>query len=85
MVKLSWAAPAEREDNTAFPLSKISSYKIYYGSTQGVYTNSVTINDSTAVAHILTNLSSGTYYFVMTTIDTEGLESQYSIEVIIAI
>ncbi len=81
-VSLSWTAPAEREDNTALSLSEIASYKIYYGSAQGQYTNSVAINDSTATGHIFTNFSSGTYYFVITTIDTDGRESQYSTEVV---
>ncbi len=80
-VSLSWVAPAEREDNTALSLSEIASYKIYYGSTQGQYTNSVAINDSTATGHTFTSFSSGTYYFVITTIDTDGRESKYSPEV----
>ena len=80
-VSLSWVAPAEREDNAALSLSEIASYKIYYGSTQGQYTNSVAINDSTATGHTFTSFSSGTYYFVITTIDTDGRESQHSAEV----
>ncbi len=81
-VSLSWIAPAEREDNTALLLSEIASYKIYYSSTQGQYTNSVPVNDSTATGHTFTNFSSGTYYFVITTIDTDGRESKYSPEVV---
>ena len=81
-VSLSWVAPAEREDNTALSLSEIARYKIYYSLTQGQYTNSLVINDFTATGHTFTNFSSGTYYFVITTIDTDGRESQYSPEVI---
>ena len=81
-VNLSWVAPAEREDNTALSLSEIARYKIYYSLTQGQYTNSVVINDSTATGHTFTSFSSGTYYFAITTIDTEGRESKYSPEVI---
>ena len=81
-VSLSWVAPAEREDNTAILLSEIASYKIYYSSTQGQYTNNIVINDSTATGHTFTNFSSGTYYFVITTIDTDGRESKYSPEVV---
>ena len=81
-VSLSWVAPAAREDTTALSLSDIAGYKIYYGTTQGQYSSSVTISDSTAVGHTFTNFSSGTYYFVMTTIDTDGRESTYSAEVV---
>ncbi len=81
-VSLSWVAPAEREDTTALSLSEVTGYKIYYSTTQGQYSSSVTINNSTAAGYTFTNFSSGTYYFVMTTIDTDGRESTYSAEVI---
>ena len=83
-VDLSWVAPAEREDNTPIALSEIAGYKIYYGSTQGQYPNSITISDSSATGHTFQSFTTGTYYFVVTTIDTEGRESQYSSEVTIA-
>ncbi len=77
-ITLSWVAPAEREDNSALSLSAIAGYKVYYGTTQGQYSDSVAINDGTAVAYTFTGLPAGTYYFVVTTIDTDGRESQYS-------
>ena len=80
-VTLSWVAPAEREDNSAILLSEIAGYKIHYGTTQGQYPNSVTVNDGTAEGHTITDLSAGTYYFVVTTLDTDGRESQNSPEV----
>ena len=84
-IDLSWFAPAEREDNTAIALSEIAGYKIYYGSTQGQYPNSVTIDDGSATGHTFQNFTAGTYYFVVTTIDAEGRESQYSTEAAITI
>ncbi len=82
---LSWIAPAEREDNSALSLSAIAGYKIYYGATQGQYSDNITINDGTAVDYTFTGLPGDTYYFVVTTVDTEGRESQYSSEVTITI
>ena len=84
-ITLSWVAPAEREDNSGILLSEIAGYKIYYGATQGQYSNSDTINDGTATGYTFTGLPAGSYYFVVTTIDTEGRESQYSPEVVITI
>ena len=84
-ITLSWVAPAEREDNSALSLSAIAGYKVYYGTTQGQYSDNVTINDGTAVGYTVTGLPAGTYYFVVTTIDTEGRESQYSSVVTIII
>lgn len=80
-VSLFWTAPAEREDNTALSLSEIASYKIHYGLTQGQYPNGITINDGSAESHTFIDFPKGTYYFVITTIDTNGRESQYSSEV----
>lgn len=77
-IALSWIAPSQREDNTAIQLSEIAGYKIFYGTTQGQYTNNITINDSTADGYTFNDFSAGTYYFVVTTIDTAGRESQYS-------
>jgi len=84
-ITLSWVAPAEREDNSGILLSEIAGYKIYYGTTQGQYSDSVPINDGTATGYTFTGLPAGTYYFVVTTIDTEERESQHSSVVTITI
>jgi len=80
-ITLSWVAPVAREDNSALSLSAIAGYKIYYGTTQGQYSSSATINDGSATDYTFNNFSSATYYFVVTTIDTDGRESQYSPEI----
>ena len=77
-ITLSWIAPSEREDNTALSLSEIAGYNIFYGTSQGQYTNSVNIDDSSATGYTFSNFPTGSYYFVITTIDTDGHESQYS-------
>ena len=84
-INLAWTAPSEREDNTPLSLSAIGGYNIYYGSTQGQYINTVSIDDGTADSYTFNDLSTGTYYFVVTTYDTDGRESQYSPEIIITI
>jgi VCBS repeat-containing protein len=84
-VTLSWTAPAEREDNSALSLSAIAGYRIYYGASQGQYSDNVTINDSSATDYTFADLPAGTHYFVITTIDTDGLESQYSTSVSITL
>ena len=81
-VSLSWRAPAERVDGESLALTEIAGYRIYYGTRSGqydfqapnvdAYTSSITIDD----------LPVGTYYFVMTTVDVNGLESGYSGEAV---
>jgi hypothetical protein len=77
-INLSWVAPSEREDNSALSMSEISGYKIYYGTTQGEYSNSIDVSDGTAEGYTITDLPSGVYYIVVTTIDTDGRESGFS-------
>lgn len=84
-IDLSWIAPVEREDNSALSLSAIAGYKVYFGTTQGQYPDSITINDGSAVNYTFQSFTSGTYYFVVTTIDTEGRESGFSTEVVYTI
>jgi len=84
-ISLSWVAPMAREDNSALSLSAIAGYNIYYGTTQGQYTSSANVNDGSATGYSFNNFTSATYYFVVTTIDTDGRESQYSPEISISI
>lgn len=77
-VSLSWVAPFEREDNNPISPSEIAGYKIYYGTTKGNYTKSINVNDGTIDNYTVKNLTGGTYYFVITTRDTDGRESRYS-------
>lgn len=80
-LSLSWVAPVEREDNTPISLTEISGYRIYYGISKGQYSSSVDINDGSATSYTFMNLTGGSYYFVVTTYDTEGRESLYSAEI----
>ena len=82
---ISWAAPAEREDNSSFSLSAIAGYQIYYGTVQSQYKVNTAINDGTATHYAFSGLPAGTYYFVVTTIDTKGRESENSSEVTVTI
>lgn len=77
-ISLSWTAPTEREDNKPISLSEIAGYKIHYGTMQNSYPHTIEINDSSAEGHTFKDFSTGIYYFVLTTYDTEGRESQYS-------
>ena len=77
-INLSWNAPVEREDGTPISMAEIAGYRVYYGTSQGNYTNEVNINNSSTMQVTLSNLSSGTYYIVMTTFDVDGRESAYS-------
>lgn len=77
---LSWDPPTQYEDGTALPLSEISYYKIYYGnSSGGPYASSITV-PGTATTATISNLAKGMWYFVATTVATNGMESALSTE-----
>jgi hypothetical protein len=75
---LNWTAPVARSDQSPLSLADIGGYRVYYGTVEGEYTYQVDVKDGTAVEAVIDDLSTGTYYFVVTTYDTEGRESEYS-------
>lgn len=77
---LQWIAPDAYEDGTALAPEEIMSFEILYGTTSGNYTNSVTVS-GTAREHTITNLASGTWYFVATATTVELETSVISNEV----
>ncbi len=84
---LSWVAPSSREDNTPISMAEIAGYRIYYGSAQGDYRDQIEINDAYANSVDPSDLGiqSGSYYMVITTVDTDGRESVFSAEVAVTI
>lgn len=80
---VTWVAPSEREDNTPISPAEIAGYRVYYGNSQGDYPNRIEIGDAydNDVDTNDLNLPAGTYYAVITTLDTDGRESAFSDEV----
>ncbi len=83
---LTWTPPTTRMNGSTLFDSDIASYKVYYGTTiSGPYPNIVPVAKSACTPSCvatITGLSSGTYYFVVTVIDTAAYESGYSTEVV---
>ena len=75
-VTLTWTAPTKNEDGT--DLTDLDGYKLYWGTTPGVYPNSVTIDNETVTTYVVDDLAPGTYMFVATSFNTSGVESRYS-------
>lgn len=74
---LSWDAPTTNSDGS--PLTDLTGYKVYYGTSSGSYTESVDIGNTTG--SVVDGLSAGTWCFAVTAYDTSGNESDYSNEV----
>ena len=77
---LSWTAPTQNTDGS--PLTDLASYKIYYGDESGSYHTSIQISNNGMTVYVVKHLTSNTYYFVMTAINSSGVESNFSNEAI---
>ena len=69
-----WTAPSTNEDGT--PLTALGGYKIYYGTTPGVYTS---LDVGYVSSYQVVGLIKGQlYYFTVTAYDGSGTESDYA-------
>jgi hypothetical protein len=76
---LSWTPPTENTDNSA--LTDLAGYKIYYGTSTGSYNDTITISNPGLTSYLVEDLAASDWYFVMTSFNSSGIESSYSIEV----
>lgn len=74
---VSWTAPTERVDGT--PLDNLASYRVVWGQTSGGYIAQMQVA-APATTYTVDGLGSGAWYFAVTAIDADGLESDYSNE-----
>ncbi len=82
---INWIAPTQREDGTPLKLSEIVTYNLYYGNSPGDYQYKVDNSKVTVNSVYVPNFPVGTYYFVVTSVTTDCLESRYSEEIEIII
>ncbi len=73
---LSWQPPLENDDGSV--LVDLEGYRIYWGTMPGSYPNSVTILNPSISTYVVENLAAGTYRFVATSFNADGVESDYS-------
>lgn len=73
---LTWQPPPLNTDGS--PLTDLAAFKVYWGTTQGTYSQSTKISNAAARTHTVSGLTKGTWYFVVTALNAQGLESPYS-------
>lgn len=76
-VTLSWTAPGTRVDGSSISLSEINSYEIKYGQNELSFDKTVIVPGDTT-SHTIQDLSSGTWYFTIVVVDSDGLKSRPS-------
>ncbi len=73
---LSWTPPTRRTDGSA--LTNLAGYRAYWGTSRGSYPNSAQIDNPGVTTYVVEDLTPGTWYFVVTAIDSNGRESPES-------
>src|SRR5882724_2539585 len=73
---LDWMPPTENSDGSV--LTNLAGYTVYYGTSASNLTQSVKITNPGLSAYTLSNLSSGTWYFALTSYSSTGVESARS-------
>lgn len=76
--KLSWSAPATREDGSRLYPGEISGYRLYYRLRHQSSFQTITLQGAETTQFSLDRLRPGAYEFSVTTIDSDGLESRRS-------
>jgi putative Ig domain-containing protein len=70
---LSWNAPTTNSDGS--PLVNLAGFKVYWGTTRGDYPNSTTVSNPTVTIHIVEQLTPATWYFAISALNAQGIES----------
>ena len=72
---MSWAPPTTNTNGT--PVTALSGYTLYYGTSPSALTQSVTVGSSTT-SYTVTGLAAGTWYFAVAADAADGTESAMS-------
>jgi hypothetical protein len=72
-VILSWNAPTENTNGTA--LTNLAGYDIFYGTSSSQLTQVISIDTVGLLTYVISNLSSGTWYFEVVALNSAGVAS----------
>ena len=73
---LYWEAPTSNTNGTA--LTDLSGYRIYYGASEDDMIETVQITNVGIQTYVIDDLASGTWYFAVRALSSEGTESPLS-------
>jgi hypothetical protein len=78
--ELSWSPPTERTDGS--PLGDLAGYRILYGTASGQYDQAADIDNPGVTRFLVEHLAPGRWYFAVTAISADRMESAPSAEVV---
>lgn len=73
---LSWTPPTENSDGSS--LTNLAGYRVHYGRSPTQLSQSIEITNSSLSTYVVENLSSGTWYFAVVTVNSGGTTSVLS-------
>jgi hypothetical protein len=72
-VTIAWTPPTENTNGST--LTNLAGYHIYYGTSQSNLDKVVDITNPGLASYVLSDLTSGTWYFALTSVNSAGVES----------
>jgi hypothetical protein len=75
-VTLSWTPPTTNVDGS--PMTDLAGYRIYYGRTATTLDQIIPVTNAGTTRFVVDNLSPATWFFSMTSVNSEGVESTLS-------
>jgi hypothetical protein len=73
---VSWVPPTQNTNGTA--LTNLAGFKIYYGTNSASLTQVAQVSSAGATDYVVSGLTSGTWYFAVTSYTSDGTESAKS-------
>ncbi|WP_245777443.1 DUF4998 domain-containing protein [Marinobacter pelagius] len=75
---LSWTAPLTRENGESLSMGEIAGFEVVYGTNPDSLDQSLAIGDASVDELLVDELTDGTWYFAIRTLDTDGNRSRLS-------
>ncbi|MGF2736176.1 fibronectin type III domain-containing protein [Marinobacter sp. DUT-1] len=75
---LSWTAPLTRENGESLSMGEIAGFEVVYGTNPDSLDQSLAIGDASVDELLVDELTAGTWYFAIRTLDTDGNRSRLS-------
>ena len=75
---LSWAPPTATTEGEPLPMSSLTGYHIFYGTSASALTKSVAVSGAATTSTEISGLASGTWFFAVAADATDGTEGTRS-------
>lgn len=70
---LSWTPPTQNSDGST--LSNLAGYRIVYGRSADALDRSISVTNPSVSSYVVENLSAGTWYFAVSSVNADGVAS----------